>query len=333
MIFNKNLHKKKLIIIKKKKFFDIIICKLLNVLKFSAIDIGSHNCKMVIVEIKDNKFKNLHFFSKQLNLGKELIFNSEFSQQKVNDLVKFFKKISFKLNQFKVNDYRCIATEAFRKSINSKKTIDIIKFETGIKIEVISSAEEAKLCVQSCKKKILEDNIPKLIFDIGGGSTELIFIKDEKFYNNFKFVSLPYGVVNLNEHFDIYSEKKTQTLISKDISIFYEKNFQDLDMFNAIGCCRTTNIICCEFNKLKKFNKNLVNKTQMTFEQVCKINSQISKKQQNLNCYNNSVDNPNLLLNGVFILNEIMKIFKFNVINFSSNGLVDGLVFNFLSNK
>ena len=306
---------------------------MLDNLKFSAIDIGSHNCKMVIAEIKGNKFKNLHFFSESLNLGKELIFNSEFSQQKINDLVKFFKKISFKFNQFNVNDYRCIATEAFRKSINSKKTIDIIKFKTGINIEVISSAEEAELCIQSCKKKILEDATPKLIFDIGGGSTELIFINNKESYNNFEFVSLPYGVVNLNEHFDIYSEKKTQTFISKEISIFYEKNFKYLDKFNAIGCCRTTNIICCKFNKLKKFNKKLINKTQMTFEQVYKINSQIKKRKTNIDFVNKSIENPNLLSNGVFILNEIMKIFKFNMLNFSSNGLIDGLVFNFLSNK
>ena len=82
-----------------------------------------------------------------------------------------------KLRENKVNVTRSIATEACRQALNGDDFLSRIKRETGLEFETISSQEEARLAITGCQC-LLDENAPyALVFDIGGGSTELIWSK------------------------------------------------------------------------------------------------------------------------------------------------------------
>ena len=110
---------------------------------FAAIDIGSYNCRLTIVKKFKDNFKIIHNFSYGTNLISNLSFNNEFTEKNIEKTLKCLKKFSEKLLKFKVDDYRCIATEACRQVINPDFFIEKVKKETGISVEVISSYEEA----------------------------------------------------------------------------------------------------------------------------------------------------------------------------------------------
>ena len=97
--------------------------------------------------------------------------------------------------EYNVINYRCVATEACRQVINSDFFTREVKKKTGLYVEIISVNEEAQLCFQSCKKYVERTNNEGILFDIGGGSTEISFfdVKGEKFETS----SIPLGVINL----------------------------------------------------------------------------------------------------------------------------------------
>src|SRR5690606_36827921 len=107
---------------------------------------------------------------------------------------------SDKLKRRNVHPARSVATEACRRASNGGESIERVRRETGIRLEVTSAQEEARLAVLGCHI-LLEDGIgPAVIFDIGGGSTELVLIEPgAPVPRILDWQSVPWGVVSLTE--------------------------------------------------------------------------------------------------------------------------------------
>ena len=294
---------------------------------FAAIDIGSYNCRLTIVKKFNNSFKIIHNFSYGTNLIKNLTFNNEFTDKNIEKTLKCLKKFSEKLLKFKVNDYRCIATEACRQVINPEFFIDKVKIETGISVEVISSYEEAKLSLKSCEKYFKKIENRGIIFDIGGGSTELTFFDFEKKIFNSKSIS--FGVINLSEKADIYGMEVVVKQL-KDHFNFFLKNsdlkFLDYEIM-SIGSCSTVTTLCAIHKKLDYFDLNeieghLMNKNQL-LDSINFIKKLHEKDLKKMSCIGSRYK---LLLNGIVILNIILDILPINKVIASQNGLREGML-------
>ncbi len=301
---------------------------------YAAIDIGSYNCRLTIVEKKNNKFKTLHSYSNGTNLIKNLSFNNEFTTENIKKTLECLKKFSLKLKEFKVNSYRCIATEACRQVINPEFFIDKVKNVTGIKVEVISSYEEARISLNSCKKYIKKINNLGLIFDIGGGSTELTcFDNNEKILNT---SSISYGVINLAEKKEVYGNEFVKNQLNSHFQLFrngefHDKNYHDL---TAIGSCSTVTTLCAVYQNLKFFNLKKIEGYRMSKEQLYNVSDFIQ---------NSSIDKLlktpcigsryQLLLCGVEILKFILKLIPIGEIIVTQKGLKEGIMNQLLSNN
>ena len=171
----------------------------------AAIDIGSYNCRMIIVN-NAPKIKVLKTISVATNLIKNLSYNNEFTHENIKKTVKCLTMFSRKMLEYNVTNYRCVATEACRQVINSDFFTEEVKNKTGLSVEIISVNEEARLCFQSCKKYFQKINNEGILFDIGGGSTEISFfnVTSEKFETS----SIPLGVINLSEKINIHGKSK-----------------------------------------------------------------------------------------------------------------------------
>ena len=145
-----------------------------------------------------------------------------------------------------VKKYKCIATEACRTVINPEFLFQRLKNILDFKVEIIASVEEARLSMKSCRLYISKIKQLGLIFDIGGGSTELscFNIKPNKTLTK----SISYGVINYNEKSEIF----TESYVLNDLNRHFSKYFQEFELDNnekfvAIGSCSTVTSLCCVF--------------------------------------------------------------------------------------
>ena len=195
--------------------------------KFASIDLGSNNCRLSIVDIENETKRDILRFSKVLNLAKNLTYSNEFTEETISSVIKIFKIFAKKMKECDVSNYRCVATHACREAINASMLIERIYKNTGIKVEIISTEEEARLCLKSnmfLRKKHTDFD---LILDIGGGSTELVLMKNlTNNYNieDFEFISLPLGVINLSERIEVFGLDHVNSLLLKTISNFKNIN-------------------------------------------------------------------------------------------------------------
>ncbi|MDC3091002.1 hypothetical protein OA848_01290 [Rickettsiales bacterium] len=296
--------------------------------KFASIDLGSNNCRLLIVEFENKKKRDLLRFSKVLNLAKNLTYSNEFTGEKINSVINFFKIIAKKMYEFDVLEYRCIATHACREAINSSQLIEEIYKHTGIKVEIISTEEEARLSLKSnmiYKKKPINCDF---VLDIGGGSTELVFIKKltkNISIDDFEFISLPLGVINLSEKIEVFGEEYVNNFINKNITIFKEVSKKKI---NVIGSCGTITSICAIHKNLKYYDKKKVDGVVMKIEDI-KKNCIMIKKMTNNEKNNHPCIGKNrkeLLDNGVKILESILDMVEIENIVVSDRGLIDGMI-------
>jgi exopolyphosphatase/guanosine-5'-triphosphate,3'-diphosphate pyrophosphatase len=167
---------------------------------YAAIDLGTNNCRLLIARPSDENFVVIDAFSRVVRLGEGLAHTGKLSQAAMDRAVGALKVCSDKLRRRNVHLARSVATEACRRASNGAEFIERVRRETGIRLDIISAQEEARLAVLGCHI-LLEDGIgPAVIFDIGGGSTELVLIEPgAPVPRIIDWQSVPWGVVSLTE--------------------------------------------------------------------------------------------------------------------------------------
>ncbi len=167
---------------------------------YAALDLGTNNCRLLIARPSGEHFTVIDAFSRVVRLGEGLAQTERLSQVAMDRTVDALKVCADKLVRRRVRLARSVATEACRRAANGEEFIDRVRTETGIALDIISAREEARLAVLGCHI-LLEPGIgPALIFDIGGGSTELVLIEStDTVPLILDWQSIPWGVVSLTE--------------------------------------------------------------------------------------------------------------------------------------
>ncbi len=143
---------------------------------YAALDLGTNSCRMLIARPTGPRFEIVDAFSKSIRLGLDLERTGELSQAGITRALQALHVCSKKLKRFEVRRSRLVATEACRRSKNGKKFLRKVKRDTGLTLELIRPEEEARLAVISCAPLLDSTVSQALIVDIGGGSTELVWI-------------------------------------------------------------------------------------------------------------------------------------------------------------
>ncbi|ALJ16215.1 Ppx/GppA phosphatase family protein [Sphingopyxis macrogoltabida] len=168
---------------------------------YAAIDLGTNNCRLLIARPQGGELVVIDAFSRIVRLGEGLHGTGKISQAAMDRTVAALSVCADKLRRRHVTLSRAVATEACRRASNGEELAERVKRETGIALDIISAAEEAKLAVLGCHNLMEAGDGPALIFDIGGGSTELMHIDasdDDVMIRD--WISVPWGVVSLTEH-------------------------------------------------------------------------------------------------------------------------------------
>ena len=122
------------------------------------------------------QFHVVDSFSKSVQLGAGLERTGRLNRGSMQRTVQALRVCQQKLKSHRVKYMRLVATEACRRAENSRQFLNQVRRETGIKLEIIKPEEEARLAVISCAPLVSTNTEQLLVVDIGGGSTELVWI-------------------------------------------------------------------------------------------------------------------------------------------------------------
>ncbi|MDA1090690.1 MAG: Ppx/GppA phosphatase family protein [Proteobacteria bacterium] len=174
---------------------------------YAAIDLGTNNCRMLVARAEgDSGGDGLHVidgFSRIVRLGEGLAASGRLSDDAIERTIKALKICGGKIRDRGVVETRAIATEACRQAANGDEFLGRVEAETGLTMKIISAVDEAELTLAGCAPLLNTDHPKALLFDIGGGSTELMWIDTPSGGppKALDILSLPIGVVGLAEEF------------------------------------------------------------------------------------------------------------------------------------
>jgi exopolyphosphatase/guanosine-5'-triphosphate,3'-diphosphate pyrophosphatase len=173
---------------------------------YAALDLGTNNCRLLVARPTPDGFKVVDAFSRIVRLGEGLGKTGRLNDAAVRRTVDALRVCARKMRRRSVIQARNVATEACRRAENCDAFLNRVRNETGIDLEIISTHEEARLALAGCLPLLEGPERYGFVFDIGGGSTELIWIDLEKVNGEahsgiLGTLSLPVGVVNLAERF------------------------------------------------------------------------------------------------------------------------------------
>ncbi len=182
---------------------------------YAALDLGTNNCRLLIASPRSGDgrvgafaapgLKVLDSFSRIVRLGEGVSVSGNLSEDAMQRTRAALAACQKKLERYNISKARFVATEACRRAANGQVFLDGIRKEMGLTIEIITSEEEAHLAFMGCASLLTQESRRALVFDIGGGSTELMWVDIELAKDGAHpitdWLSVSYGVMNLADKF------------------------------------------------------------------------------------------------------------------------------------
>ncbi|MES0824327.1 Ppx/GppA phosphatase family protein [Ruegeria sp. SCP11] len=269
---------------------------------YAALDLGTNSCRMLVAQPKGSGFHVVDSFSKSVQLGAGLERTGRLSRSSMARTIQALRICQQKLKRNKVKRMRLVATEACRRAKNSRDFIRQVKRETGLPLEIIQPEEEARLAVISCAPLVSTKTEQLLVVDIGGGSTELVWIdissvprRDRpaaimRLHNGFHtadspfpaakvvdWISVPLGVATLRDQFHDVEDDSARFAL---MSWFFEENLADFapykdeqarEGFQIVGTSGTVTTVAASHLGLKRYDRTKVDGLRMTSDQIDKV--------------------------------------------------------------
>jgi exopolyphosphatase/guanosine-5'-triphosphate,3'-diphosphate pyrophosphatase len=168
---------------------------------YAALDLGTNNCRLLVAEPSGDAFRVVDSFSRIVRLGEGAAQEGRLRQEAMDRAFGALRICSQKLSNRPMAGTRLIATQACRAAENGAAFLDRVRDELGLELEVVSQRTEAQLAAEGCSSLLDPQADGAVLFDIGGGSSEIVWIDRRRHRLMRAWVSLPVGVVTLAERF------------------------------------------------------------------------------------------------------------------------------------
>jgi len=307
---------------------------------YAALDLGTNNCRLLIARPSGRDFTVIDAFSRVVKLGENLAQTGRLSDAAMDRALAALSVCADKLRRRNVRLARSVATEACRRAENGEEFIERVRQETGIALDIISAEEEARLAVLGCHILLEQGEGPAMIFDIGGGSTELVLLEpDEKIPRILDWQSVPWGVVSLTDtvgHFDDSAEErarryaKMRQLVSDSFAPFAERialasQHPDIRLLGTSGTVTTLASLHLE---LPHYDRKAVDGLIVPSLAMRDISERLSKmsltERSELPCIGQ--DRSELVVAGCAILDSILDIWPAERLGVADRGIREGIL-------
>lgn len=327
---------------------------------YAALDLGTNSCRMLIARPSGSQFQVIDSFSKPVQLGHGLEASGRLSRQSMSRTVHALQVCRRKIDQHGVLRMRLVATEACRRARNSRDFLRMIRRETGLPLEVIAAEEEARLAVISCAPLVSLRTEQLLVVDIGGGSTELVWmdLRDVepperpraimRLADSFAggtpggarvvdWISVPLGVATLRDQFaDVSDDPARFALMSWQFEQMLEKftpyetgTLLD-DSFQVIGTSGTVTTVAASHLGLKRYDRTKVDGLVMTTAEI----DRVIQRYLALGPEGRRADprigreRHALIMSGAAILQTLMRVWPTSRLSVADRGLREGLLYS-----
>ncbi len=171
----------------------------------AALDLGTNNCRLLVARQAAAGFQVIDAFSRIVRLGEGVSQSGQLSAAAIDRTIEALKICAAKMQRRGVTLARAVATEACRRAVNGAGFVARARDEAGIGLDIITSGEEAELAFKGCMPLLDRQIQHAIVFDIGGGSTELgwLRIRPGEAPQIVAWHSVPLGVVSITEQFGI----------------------------------------------------------------------------------------------------------------------------------
>ena len=309
---------------------------------YAALDLGTNNCRLLVARPVDGGFRVIDAFSRIVRLGEGLEQGGELSGAAMDRTIDALKVCALKMRRRRVVRARNVATEACRRAGNRDLFLDRVRSETGLEIEIISSDEEAKLAVAGCAPLIDREVSHALVFDIGGGSTELMWVRrQDGAAAVIASASLPFGVINLSEAHgtDIVPRAVYESMIA-DV----EASLKEFDALHGIrpmiedgaaqmlGTSGTVTTLAGIHLKLPRYDRQAVDGSYLSADAIRVVNNQLLAMDCRARAKEPCVGpaRADLVLAGCAILDAILRTWPAPGLVVADRGLREGILFGLM---
>jgi len=305
---------------------------------YAALDLGTNNCRLLIACPTGDGFRVVDSFSRIIRLGEGISATGTISEAAIERAITALSICRDKIQSKRAGRLRLIATEACRAASNAEGFRDRVAAETGIRLEVIDRETEAALAVIGCSPLLDQTGRGAILFDIGGGSTELVRIERDPQQQNpapriRAWMSIPLGVVTLAEHFggrDVTPQSYARMVheVARHIAPFAAEHGDDLADMHLLGTSGTVTTLAGVHLNLARYDRRRIDGVWMSDADVTatikRLLAMSYQERANNNCI--SVERADLVLAGCAILDAIRHAFPLPRLRVADRGLREGML-------
>ncbi|MCB5409311.1 Ppx/GppA phosphatase family protein [Pseudogemmobacter faecipullorum] len=326
---------------------------------YAALDLGTNSCRMLIAHPTGAQFTVTDSFSKTVQLGAGLEASGRLSRTSMTRTIQALRICQKKIEKSGVTRMRLVATEACRRARNSREFIRQVRRETGMSLEIITPEEEARLAVVSCAPLVSPQTEQLLVVDIGGGSTELVWIDlsevppEERAKSIMRmrmgfnaqgagpsarvvdWISVKLGVATLKDQFQDVEDDAARFAL---MSWFFEENLASFSPyqnpgprrgFQIIGTSGTVTTVAASWLGLKRYDRAKVDGLEMTSGQIDGVIRDYLALGPDGRRSDPRIgrDRHTLIMSGAAILQALMRIWPTDRLSVADRGLREGLLY------
>lgn len=305
---------------------------------YAALDLGTNNCRLLIACPTEDGFRVVDSFSRIIRLGEGISATGCISDAAIERAIAALSVCRDKIRSKKAKRLRLIATEACRAASNAEGFRDRVAAETGIRLEVIDRETEAALAVIGCSPLLDPKGRGAILFDIGGGSTELVRIERDPGQPNQPpsikaWMSIPLGVVTLAEHFggrDVTKQCYAAMVeeVAKHVGPFASEHGVDLADMHLLGTSGTVTTLAGVHLNLPRYDRRRVDGIWMNDADITRTIARLLGMSYQERAANNciSVERADLVMAGCAILDAIRNAFPLSRLRVADRGLREGML-------
>lgn len=330
---------------------------------YAALDLGTNSCRMLIARPMGAQFQVVDSFSRPVELGLGLEASGRLGSVPMSRTVQALRICRRKLEEHNVLRMRLVATEACRRARNAGEFIRKVQRETGLTLEIIPPEEEARLAVISCAPLVEATTEQLLVIDIGGGSTELVWIDltevepaerraammgvrlrldaresmatGRGMPRVVDWISVPLGVATLKDHFRDVQEDTARFAL---MSWHFEEQLQDFAPytnpapragFQIIGTSGTVTTVAASYLGLRRYDRARVDGMKMTSGQIDLVIANYLALGPDGRRHDPRIgrERHGLIMSGAAILQALMRVWPTDVMSVADRGLREGLLY------
>ena len=306
---------------------------------YAALDLGTNNCRLLVARPTADGFRVIDAFSRIIRLGEGVAASRRISEVAVARAVDALLVCRDKMRARGVGRARLIATAACRTADNADEFRRRVATEAGLELEIIDAATEARLAATGCTELFDPAADGVILFDIGGGSSELVRLKRRPGDGRgpptpdiVGWTSLPVGVVTLAERYGGKTvSPETYGAMVDEVAVFVDRfaaEHGDLDGFHTLGTSGTVTTIAGVFLRLRRYDRRRVDGCWLADDEISGVVAELMAMNFDQRAANPCIgaERADLVLAGCAILDAIRRAFPSPRLRVADRGLREGML-------